>query len=1232
MTSIPLDLAGGARGVGVRFNMVSPSMTDPKIAATQINLHKSIEASAQFTRNFSKVHTGIAMVQEPWLHEASIRGISNAGRVFVAPVQRPRTCILVRGLEAELVPRHTSRDLTTVQVRVKDRFGNPKVIYVCSAYLHGREAVPNQALRGLMEDGSMRGKELLIGCDTNSHHFAWGSKSCDERGYDLMEFLDSWDLDIANRGTTPTFSTGRGQTVIDVTFGSRNLINSVRDWRVSGEASLSDHRYVTFWLEGQGSEPAHFRNPRKTDWVMYGESLKGHLTDFPRHYGTPEEVETAVLHIERAMLLSYERSCPLSKRSGKKGDSWWNKDLEKLKKKVRGLSRKYKRDPQRFREEYLSSLSAYKKQIRRRRTEGWRDFCNEVEKVSEASRLFRVLSKGKDLVSGWIKSSEGVYPETSEENLDILLKEHFPDFTQDVPADVLACTRGAGTVDWRTAQRVVSFGRVAWAVESFAPYKSPGPDGILPVLLQKGLRVLEGPLTKVCRACIALGYVPVKWRMSRVAFIPKPGRMGHSTAKDFRPISLMSFVLKMLERLVDRFMEEELEKKPLSVAQHAYRKGRSTDTALHRVVGYIETGMRGRGAVLAVFIDIVGAFNNTPYRAIKTGAKRHRVNRTILRWLKELLTKRMITSGQDFGRVTGRVARGCPQGGVLSPKLWCLAVDGLLEELRLSGVEVVGYSDDIALLIGGDRLENLSSRMDRALCIVERWCRRNGLSVNPDKTECVLFTRRRKLEGFRAPLFYGRPLVLSQQVKYLGIVLDSKLNWSAHAEHVAKKFLNGYWLCKRTIGLKWGLKPSMIRWLYETVLKPRVTYGAVVWWPRVKLVTSSAMFERMQSLLLRGMVSAYKTTPRAALFVAAGIPPLHVEVERAALRTAARLKVLGEWRGGRGGHEAIAGEPCVNVLQADSDRIVEDLIFEKRFTVSATSRDEWSEGRHPLLGDTWTWFTDGSKQNGNTGSAAWDPIGRKSLIGSAGPDATVFQAEILAIDMCAKHLLAYRHCRQNISICCDSWAALGALSSCSTVSRLVRDCKRTLNALGRHNSVKLYWVPAHVGVPGNEKADELAKYGTRLSEPTHKVGAPWCDTVMAISRWLVDKSLSAWNGVEGCRQSKANFGIDPFYRHHADLMSLRRDEARLVVGWMTGQCHFNRHVRLTRVATRTCRFCDEEIETTEHIMWFCPAVEGPRKRHLGFPMRALHEAVPFNPTDLLKFIRALELDRTEEEG
>jgi len=105
--------------------------------------------------------------------------------------------------------------------------------------------------------------------------------------------------------------------------------------------------------------------------------------------------------------------------------------------------------------------------------------------------------------------------------------------------------------DWEQANKLVSEDRVMWAISLFAPYKAAGLGGIFPALMHMGLEIIIKPLIRIFRACIALGYVPTAWRTSHVAFAPKPGRSDYSQAKAFRPISLTSFSLKTLERLID---------------------------------------------------------------------------------------------------------------------------------------------------------------------------------------------------------------------------------------------------------------------------------------------------------------------------------------------------------------------------------------------------------------------------------------------------------------------------------------------------------------------------------------------------------------------------------------------------------------------------------------------------------------------------------------------------------
>jgi hypothetical protein len=105
--------------------------------------------------------------------------------------------------------------------------------------------------------------------------------------------------------------------------------------------------------------------------------------------------------------------------------------------------------------------------------------------------------------------------------------------------------------DWAVSRRVVSYNKLKWATFSFQPYKSPGMDGKMPIMLQQGFELLAGKLLMLLQASLALGYIPMSWRHTRVVFIPKPGK-SLTQAKSLRPISLMSFILKILEKIIDR--------------------------------------------------------------------------------------------------------------------------------------------------------------------------------------------------------------------------------------------------------------------------------------------------------------------------------------------------------------------------------------------------------------------------------------------------------------------------------------------------------------------------------------------------------------------------------------------------------------------------------------------------------------------------------------------------------
>ena len=159
---------------------------------------------------------------------------------------------------------------------------------------------------------------------------------------------------------------------------------------------------------------------------------------------------------------------------------------------------------------------------------------------------------------------------------------------------------------------------------------------------QQGFELLMGKLLLLLRASLALGYITMSWRHIRVVFIPKPGKP-LSQAKSLRPISLMSFILKTLEKLLDRHIKDGvLVERQLHQNQFAYRAGVSTETALFQVVHRLEKSLKHKEIALGAFLDIEGVFDNTSFSAIITAARERGLEETCCRWVGSMLESRLV--------------------------------------------------------------------------------------------------------------------------------------------------------------------------------------------------------------------------------------------------------------------------------------------------------------------------------------------------------------------------------------------------------------------------------------------------------------------------------------------------------------------------------------------------------------------------------------------------------------
>lgn len=140
----------------------------------------------------------------------------------------------------------------------------------------------------------------------------WGSTNCNVKGVALLEFLNSWNLEILNQGNEPTYCSARRLEVTDITLGSFGFLESFKSWEVSSEPSLSDHRHILFTLEG--SPPVRLiRNLKGTNWDSFREGLKGILERDPETNIKDEAgLGLAILSVQQAPISAYEKNCPLT--------------------------------------------------------------------------------------------------------------------------------------------------------------------------------------------------------------------------------------------------------------------------------------------------------------------------------------------------------------------------------------------------------------------------------------------------------------------------------------------------------------------------------------------------------------------------------------------------------------------------------------------------------------------------------------------------------------------------------------------------------------------------------------------------------------------------------------------------------------------------------------------------------------------------------------------------------
>ena len=346
----------------------------------------------------------------------------------------------------------------------------------------------------------------------------------------------------------------------------------------------------------------------------------------------------------------------------------------------------------------------------------------------------------------------------------------------------------------------------------------------IPVKFLKLTSSLISPILKdLFNKCIELGYFPDQFKLSTVTAILKAGN--GIAANNRRPISILNPLSIIFEKLMhDRIYSFVEHDKLLSIKQFGFRKQKSTSQANIQLLNEGLKALKHENYTLSVYLDFSKAFDCVGHPRLISKLEKYGIRGNVLALMKSYLSGRRqrVRNGTHFSSEKF-IDIGVPQGSVLGPLLYLIYANDINN--ILNDVQVISYADDIVLIINGSNLEDLVLIMNRALINISKWCIYNMLTLNPDKSKCMVFSNR-AIQFIGALTLNDKIIEIVSLINYLGITLDKKLSLTHHLTCVNDKL-------SQISGISWKLtnkfNVNTARVFYYSFAYSRLCYGIEVW-------------------------------------------------------------------------------------------------------------------------------------------------------------------------------------------------------------------------------------------------------------------------------------------------------------------------------------------------------------------------------------------------------------------
>jgi len=312
----------------------------------QINAQRSSVASANLEIIMLERNIDVLYIQEPYAYRGKVRGFTSSNlRVTQSDCDTPWV-VIISAEERVLILRISLEEIEHVmRVHV---ITETEEIYIINVYC--QFSLPIEPFLEKLEKilDKIRGKNILIAMDSNAKSLTWNSKETDERGRIVEEFLIHNDLYVANKPCdVPTFASTQGESNIDLTIVSGNIIMAVQDWNVSNMCTTSDHNlilynYCRFLSKRRILYRQHNFNIKKANWDKFEELVETSFNDEVLYKLGTLKCENAVQLFNTILEDVCSRSIP-KKKNGIRTVPWWNSEIANLRKETKTAKRQFMR-------------------------------------------------------------------------------------------------------------------------------------------------------------------------------------------------------------------------------------------------------------------------------------------------------------------------------------------------------------------------------------------------------------------------------------------------------------------------------------------------------------------------------------------------------------------------------------------------------------------------------------------------------------------------------------------------------------------------------------------------------------------------------------------------------------------------------------------------------------------------------------------------------------------------